>query len=145
MIEENQAGQIQLYKRAQKGIWAGLWSLPQFDTEEQVYQYLESHAEVTDSLLKWNEFRHTFSHYHLDIKPLFFKHKKINKHNVCKEKYKNQPLKVAEHGSIYAVEETCWVDLDECSKQTLGMPAPIEKLLLEYRLNNINGKPVQAD
>lgn len=133
LIEENSAGQIQLYKRAQKGIWAGLWSLPQFDSKEQVYEYLESHAEVPESLIEWKEFRHTFSHYHLDIKPLIFRHKSHFQQAVPKKS--NHLLKVAEHGVVYATDEVCWIDLKDCSKQTLGMPAPIEKLLTKYRLN----------
>lgn len=131
LIEENAQGQIHLYKRGDKGIWAGLWSLPQFDLWEQVCEYLESQAENPESLVKWKSFRHTFSHYHLDITPLLFKHGKTNNKNQSSERKKL--LKVAEHGLDYAVNETRWVALTQCSKQTLGMPAPIEKLLTEYR------------
>jgi len=70
----NSKDQVWLEQRPQKGIWGGLWSLPQFDSLEELTQAFNSNKEtdsaLQSSLVKWNEFRHTFSHYHLDIEPV---------------------------------------------------------------------------
>ena len=70
----NAKQQIWLEQRPQKGIWGGLWSLPQFATSMDLVAALnpciKSHSVTTHSLVKWKEFRHTFSHYHLDIEPI---------------------------------------------------------------------------
>ncbi|WP_028671668.1 A/G-specific adenine glycosylase [Saccharospirillum impatiens] len=63
-------GDIYLEKRPQSGIWGGLHSFPQFESRDQAEQHLaltglESEPE------DWTPFRHTFSHYHLNIHPLF--------------------------------------------------------------------------
>lgn len=129
LIEENHLGQVQLYKRGQKGIWAGLWSLPQFESKAALLQRLESLPIEMESLIEWNEFRHTFSHFHLDIKPLVLQHKKPMRsalHSCSKS------LAVLEDGAVYAPTESAWFALADCNKQTLGLPAPIEKLLTSY-------------
>ena len=70
----NASQQIWLEQRPQKGIWGGLWSLPQFESETALVQALnptlKTDALVTHHLVKWQVFRHTFSHYHLDIEPI---------------------------------------------------------------------------
>ncbi|MDH5710876.1 MAG: A/G-specific adenine glycosylase [Gammaproteobacteria bacterium] len=66
----NTEGHIMLEKRPPSGIWGGLWSLPELALDEDIAGQCE---------LRWGcrikniedqaEFRHTFSHYHLDITP----------------------------------------------------------------------------
>lgn len=63
-------GRIHLEKRPDSGIWGGLHSFPQFDSRDQAEIHLALQgirAEPED----WTSFRHTFSHYHLNIHPLF--------------------------------------------------------------------------
>ena len=65
-----ETGEILLEKRPPSGIWGGLWSLPEADVNESVNSVCEQRwgfkvlhdEDVTP-------FRHTFSHYHLDITP----------------------------------------------------------------------------
>lgn len=70
----NSKQQVWLEQRPQTGIWGGLWSLPQFENwaelEASLYPSTKTVRESVDSLVKWQEFRHTFSHYHLDIEPV---------------------------------------------------------------------------
>lgn len=64
-------GSYLLEKRPDTGIWGGLWSFPQLETlpqAQQLAQRLSSTAEFQLELLP--NFRHTFSHYHLDIHPV---------------------------------------------------------------------------
>ncbi|WP_028117592.1 A/G-specific adenine glycosylase [Ferrimonas senticii] len=62
-------GKVFLQKRPPAGIWGGLWCLPQFDDEVSLERYLAklTLAAEPETL---NGFRHTFSHYHLDIEPV---------------------------------------------------------------------------
>lgn len=64
-------GRVLLQKRPATGIWGGLWSLPECteisDINMQVYQLIQHHPQST---APYPTFRHTFSHYHLEITPV---------------------------------------------------------------------------
>jgi A/G-specific adenine glycosylase len=53
-------GDILLEKRPETGIWGGLWSLPEDVADE---------ADWQDGDLQMDDFKHTFTHYHLIITP----------------------------------------------------------------------------
>jgi len=55
-------GNILLKQRPPQGLWGGLWVLPEHDKLEQITQYgeINGHNPLPG-------FRHTFSHFHLDI------------------------------------------------------------------------------
>jgi len=61
---------IYLEKRPQSGIWGGLHSFPQFDSRAGAERHLAL-SGLNDAPEDWAPFRHTFSHYHLNIHPLF--------------------------------------------------------------------------
>lgn len=102
----NPAGQVWLQQRPQSGIWGGLWSLPEYAVESSVEQML-SVVETPDlnpnNLIKWPEFKHTFTHYHLMIQPVILK----------------DTRRVLLEGE--------WVSLPLALKR--GLPAPIRKLI----------------
>lgn len=58
-LSVNQNNQIRLQKRPPAGIWGGLWSLPEVTDKAQGEQ---QKGQLID------EFRHTFTHFHLEIK-----------------------------------------------------------------------------
>ena len=65
---------ILLQKRPPHGIWGGLWSLPEISgapDKKQIHQLCsaEFHIDVKKHEVL-SPFRHTFSHYHLDIHPI---------------------------------------------------------------------------
>lgn len=64
-------GEIYLEKRPSTGIWGGLWSLPECDKSSKIdkYVYQLIQAQIRESMIM-PSFRHTFSHYHLDITPV---------------------------------------------------------------------------
>lgn len=73
LMLQNPAGEIWLDQRPAEGIWGGLWSLPELQSDDNIGEYLESRFEIADKNLEiehWQAFRHTFSHYHLDIQPV---------------------------------------------------------------------------
>lgn len=63
-------GRVQLVKRPDSGIWGGLHAFPQFDSRDAAEQQLALNG-INDPAEDWSSFRHTFSHYHLNIHPLF--------------------------------------------------------------------------
>lgn len=109
LLKFNAQGQIALQRRPNKGIWGGLYSLPQFDSKNQL---LLSRVDL-NSLLEWQVLKHTFSHYHLMIQPILAQ----------------ENLHLAEPGHDDETEQ--WFDLKEAL--ALGLPAPI-KLLIEKTL-----------
>jgi len=64
-------GDIYLECRPPSGIWGGLWSLPEFDREADLLAWCETlQGGGAPEIERWTTLRHTFSHYHLDIKPV---------------------------------------------------------------------------
>ncbi|MFK7861610.1 MAG: A/G-specific adenine glycosylase [Granulosicoccus sp.] len=64
----NRDAAVLLQKRPPSGIWGGLWSLPEVATVHDVLPWLETVGLIAvDTPFSVARFRHTFSHYHLDI------------------------------------------------------------------------------
>jgi A/G-specific adenine glycosylase len=74
LILQNNKGEIFLEKRPPVGIWGGLWSLPECPLDQDVQQWCtEKYFCHTKSQKTLPAFRHTFSHFHLDITPVVIK------------------------------------------------------------------------
>ena len=102
----NKHGEVLLEKRPPTGIWGGLWSLPEIGDDLQQWQ------EITLLMPElWSSFRHTFSHFHLDIEPV--------------KAFTNSE-------SCYIGEDNrCWFPLEEAI--ALGLAAPVKNLLLRLQ------------
>jgi len=62
--------QVLLEQRPPVGIWGGLWSFPEFESSKALHAYLSSLLKLDLVFSQTlDSFRHTFSHYHLDIHP----------------------------------------------------------------------------
>jgi len=63
-----------LEKRPLKGIWGGLWSVPEWSAnieDETLQTYLKSIFQVSaKNIQRLNTIKHTFTHYHLNIQPI---------------------------------------------------------------------------
>jgi A/G-specific adenine glycosylase len=108
VILENEQGELLLKQRPQSGIWGGLWSFPEVgDTAEteQVVLSEAGHTEAESQVL--NTFRHTFSHYHLDITPVHVKMKR--------------PSATVHENNVH------WYNTS--SPSAIGLAAPVKKLL----------------
>jgi len=101
LILVTEAFQVALVKRPEKGIWGGLWSLPEFDSEQEIALFLDGNGVVA-TLKEQAVIKHTFSHYHLRLKPM--------KGLVRKQE----------------IEGVKWFALP-CEE--LGLPAPIRKIV----------------
>ncbi|MCO7227115.1 A/G-specific adenine glycosylase [Pleionea sp. CnH1-48] len=101
---------VLLEKRPAPGIWGGLWCLPEIP-EQVDDDAVWIQSQWKGKLAEQHEiepFRHTFSHYHLILKPALMTLTK-------------QPTQVMDSDHVR------WQDLSQIEQ--LGLPAPIAKLL----------------
>lgn len=105
---------VLLQKRPQTGIWGGLWSLPELSgtlSEKTIQAACKAQFKLTPKHISLQDsFRHTFSHFHLDILPAVIT-------------LRTRPAKIIDS------EEQIWYNLQQ--SQTVGLPAPVKKLLRE--------------
>lgn len=67
-----QQGQdVWLEQRPPVGLWGGLFCFPQYATECELRLALRARGVDDSKLQQMNAFRHTFSHFHLDIVPMW--------------------------------------------------------------------------
>jgi A/G-specific adenine glycosylase len=109
LIVRSSEGEIWLEKRPPSGIWGGLWCFPEVDTPEtgsqrclDLWGFEPSRLEIQAG------FRHTFSHYHLDITPVVVE------------------LDVAPHAVMEASGQL-WYNLRQPPQ--IGLAAPVAALL----------------
>ncbi|MCG7499015.1 A/G-specific adenine glycosylase [Vibrio sp. Of7-15] len=111
--------QVWLEQRPPSGIWGGLWCFPE-ESHDDLNQQLLHRGIDPEKDIKQREtliaFRHTFSHYHLDIVPVLID---LNR----------KPDLVMEAGA------GLWYNLSQPAK--VGLAAPVQRLLdsLPYELN----------
>lgn len=71
LLASNTHGEILLQRRPPSGIWGGLLSLPEIPVDHDIKQWCKNHLGVTiNEWQHWPVYRHTFSHFHLDILPV---------------------------------------------------------------------------
>ncbi len=107
MIMIEHEGEVLLRQQPSTGLWGGLWIFPQQDLQDDVLAHPQlqncqvKHVQASDA------FRHTFSHYHLDI----------------------HPVRVSLKAKIDQVGEASilWYNLKQPA--SVGLAAPVKKLL----------------
>jgi A/G-specific adenine glycosylase len=102
------ANEVRLEKRPARGIWGGLWSAPEFDTEETLKEYLNL-TFPTGLRRTLAPRQHAFTHYTLRFTP--------------------HVLTLTERPRLAAESGQMWLPLAEAGQAAL--PAPIKKLLNE--------------
>ena len=99
-------GRILLKQQPATGIWGGLWIFPMMDVDLPLMEHeLLSHA--THSIHEGEVFRHTFSHYHLDIHPVH--------------------IHLAAPMDSIGESKQLWYNLEQ--PDSVGLAAPVKKLL----------------
>lgn len=69
LLESDQG--VLLQRRPPTGIWGGLWSFPECPADADPVAFCRDALGVAIAQPEaWSAFRHTFSHYHLDIEPV---------------------------------------------------------------------------
>lgn len=109
LMLKKQAGEFLLEQRPQQGIWGGLWSFPQCQSQDEIEQWLINHHYKGVSEMQFKtEFKHTFSHFHLLITPVI--------------------INIKETGQIN--DNDCFQWFNKYKPLKLGMPAPIKRLIM---------------
>ena len=114
LILSDPNGQYWLQKRPPSGIWGGLYGFPEIASLENVLDYVMDHYAIRlKSFTTLPTFRHTFTHFHLDITPII------------------APLSNPAARKL-AIEDAIWYN----SKQpaNIGLAAPVKKLLTQLEL-----------
>ena len=115
LILENPQKQILLTRRPPAGIWGGLWSLPEFEDDLQLDSYLQTiYALSVHRKEAWPTLKHQFSHFELKIIPI---HVQVE----------YAPTMLKEMASDAMV----WYNTRHPPPG--GLPAPVAKLLQNYR------------
>ena len=120
-IIENSRGEILLERRPPSGIWGGLWCFPEFSVDQAIESsVIEKYGYKIKTKIEYKSFKHTFTHFHLLIKPVHIK-------------LKGQTNRVND------AKLSTWLNLD--ADQQLGLPAPVVSILKEIN----NSKKVVLD
>jgi A/G-specific adenine glycosylase len=70
LLLTNDYNAVLLERRPPSGIWGGLLGLPELDPAENPGAWAERHIGDIEIVESWQAFRHTFSHFHLDMTPV---------------------------------------------------------------------------
>ena len=106
-----QDDRVLLEKRPSVGIWGGLYSFPQFADRTEMEQWL-SQRGMNAKQQQLNSFKHTFSHFHLQIIPVLI-----------------EPTTIT---ALMEESVTLWYNLAQ--PQSVGLAAPVQRILNELRL-----------
>lgn len=109
----NQKGALLLEKRPPTGIWGGLWTLPECAEDQDVRNWCQDHLHCQITRIEsWPMFRHTFSHFHLEITPVIAQVKKWLP-------------------KVMESSDRVWYNL--AGIELKGLPAPIKKILDKFK------------
>jgi len=105
--------QVLLEKRPSLGIWGGLYSLPQFSDRLEMEEWLLQRG-IKAKPQQLNSFKHTFSHFHLQIIPVL--------------------IELSTMTALMEESVTLWYNLTQ--PQSVGLAAPVQRILneLSYEL-----------
>ena len=111
-ISSDQTGLL-MQRRPNQGIWGGLWSFPEFDSEESALNWCSRTFQQTpESHQKLDQMTHTFSHFRLQITPVTVKYR--------------TPIH-------WVMEADEWVWYKHGSSQ-VGLAAPVDQLIKQLAI-----------
>lgn len=105
------ANRVWMHQRPPSGIWGGLWSFYQADSQDSAFEWSNEWDKASEPEL-YDAFRHTFSHFHLDIMVWHCHLKDVRTDFVHEQK-------------------SAWVALDE--QESIGLAAPTKRIIDSLR------------
>jgi len=141
ILIRNPAGQILLEKRPPSGIWGSLWSLPECLPDTDISKWcMKFYPSEILKITPLPNFRHTFSHFHLNITPILVE---VNEPfpGTPTRPFGAPPQRVRGRLSptsggeklvttfLRETSERIWYD--PRNPQVIGLPGPVKKLLLK--------------
>ena len=108
LLLKNNQQELVMIKRPSKGIWGGLWSLPEFDSIISAIEWCNVNQLPVIHSQSLAPQRHTFSHYHLDFSTLIIQ--------------TENPINI-----VMEANQSVWYKMADIGQ--LGLPAPIKLLI----------------
>ncbi len=109
VVLKNAQDEILLIKRPPTGIWGGLWSLPECPTPDKLHSWCKQELACSvKGNTALNTIEHTFSHFHLVMKPM-------------QTQVEKQSLRAME------ADQQLWYHPKK--NASIGLPAPIQRFL----------------
>lgn len=123
-----QNGKVALEQREQSGIWGGLYCFPQFEDKATLLQYLQQLG--IREYQEWSAFRHTFSHFHLDIFPIYAQYRQTER-DENRSDWKKIEENSADYKSTISSTINYWYDPE--NPDQIGLATPVKNLLTEFQ------------
>ena len=76
LILQSPDGTVLMQRRPPSGIWGGLWGFPEFRTAAQATASAKQIGSPSGEAEQWSPIRHTFTHFDLQITPVYIRLKK---------------------------------------------------------------------
>lgn len=130
VVLSNARREVLLQRRPPSGIWGGLLSFPEVPLGENIEAWCREHLGLmVREQERWPELRHTFSHFHLDIHPV---------------------LVAVDSAAARIMEGPQWVWYNSNTTAAArpvagGLPAPVARLLHDYRNSQLRNTPLTAN
>ena len=125
-------GKVALEQRENAGLWGGLYCFPQFADKQELLAYLASNG--IQQYQEWTAFRHTFSHFHLDIYPIYARFDdQTNPEDVDRSDWKKVAEKQNQYQSVLLSAVKYWYDPQ--NPEPIGLATPVKNLLTQYVRN----------
>ncbi|NBH75449.1 A/G-specific adenine glycosylase [Rodentibacter pneumotropicus] len=124
-------GKVWLEQRENSGLWGGLFCFPQFESQEDLQAYLIS--EGISYYQAWSSFRHTFSHFHLDIHPIYAEVGNIRADQENRD-WRQVMEKPKEYKPNLSSAVKYWYDPK--NPQQIGLAQPVKNLLTQFVRSN---------
>jgi A/G-specific adenine glycosylase len=110
LLVRDRRGRVLLVRRPPTGLWGGLWGLPECARGDVRRWCRTQHGLNIRPLKPWATFRHSFSHFHLDIVPI---PARMGPENTAGRRIENR--------------ETVWYNVERPDAR--GLAAPVAQLL----------------
>ena len=124
-------GKVYLEQRENSGLWGGLFCFPQFEDKASLLHFLAQ--EKVSYYQEWPAFRHTFSHFHLYIYPIYAELDggiNIEQANLDWRKVVESPK---EYQSNLSSAVKYWYDPQ--NPEQIGLAQPVKNLLIQFARN----------
>jgi A/G-specific adenine glycosylase len=112
LLARREDGSVRLVQRPARGIWGGLWSPPEYKSQEEVEQAVEQ--AMRGALFPLEELRHVFTHFDLVIRPI-------------RLDVRQGTSKFTIEGVADSSAKSMWYN--PARPQAIGLPAPVTSLI----------------
>ena len=124
-------GKVWLQQRENTGLWGGLFCFPQFTDKAALLHFL-AQAGVSH-YQQWPSFRHTFSHFHLNIHPIYAEVENSTALEQANTDWRKVMENTKEYTSSLSSTDKYWYDPRH--PESIGLAQPVKNLLTQFVRN----------